>query len=213
MAEFIHPFYFVPAKTPKDDQKTSEHWISLQPEGTTSSEENASQRQEHGRQLQPETLNHATHHHYHKDTRSGRICCRLTTKTPTVFGGEQERDSNNNGPTQVHPFERGDKPAIPATTLKGHIASMAEAASCSSLRILEDEKYSRRADITSEVMSAMGLIVKGGENNKELQLVPLARPLMKLGLSKDKAYTTMFPDFPSFTQGIKNAAQKKRKGN
>lgn len=76
------------------------------------------------------------HDRWSEGRRSGRIVCRLTTRTPTVVGSQQTK--HRESPTTVKPFEIEGRPAIPGTTLKGLIASLAEAASNSTLRVLAD---------------------------------------------------------------------------
>jgi CRISPR/Cas system CSM-associated protein Csm3 (group 7 of RAMP superfamily) len=82
---------------------------------------------------------------------SGRIISCLTTEDPIVIGNEQNEKSDNefkkkeDQPTRVKPFEiiKG-KPIIPATSIKGLISSLAEAASNSALRVLENQTLSYR---------------------------------------------------------------------
>ncbi|MDA1166534.1 MAG: TIGR03986 family CRISPR-associated RAMP protein, partial [Planctomycetota bacterium] len=116
---------------------------------------------------------HVTHDRYvsttpmagGQKTYSGRLLCRLTTETEMVIGGMQRQVSANE-PTEITPFEfpvSGDesgKPAIPATSLKGLISSLAEAASNSAARILHNTWLSRRALIGSEALPAIGIIVR-----------------------------------------------------
>lgn len=78
-------------------------------------------------------LGHAV---YVKDCLSGTIHCRITLEQPTVIGGLRE---GANPPT-IKPFVFDNEPAIPATSLKGLISSLAEAASQSAYRILSNPK-------------------------------------------------------------------------
>lgn len=86
---------------------------------------------------------------------SGRIVCRLTTCGPVVVGALQSRLNNDESlETVVYPFELPDpetvgsaatsRPAVPGSTLRGLVASIVEAASCSTLRILGEQSYSVR---------------------------------------------------------------------
>jgi CRISPR-associated protein (TIGR03986 family) len=125
-------------------------------------------------------LGHRTFDRYHEDTLSGRIVGRLTMVGPVVIGGRQTQDAND-GYKRIHPFERNGEPAIPASTLRGCISSVAEAASNSALRVLDDTYYSRRVMMDEvgdkvEDFSAMGIIV---EQDGELRLRPLALPTLK----------------------------------
>ena len=73
---------------------------------------------------------------------SGQITCTLTLEQPTVIGGKRSHT-----PGQYHRLEQfrfKDRPAIPATSLKGLISSIAEAASLSRYRVLEDEALTVR---------------------------------------------------------------------
>jgi CRISPR/Cas system CSM-associated protein Csm3 (group 7 of RAMP superfamily) len=85
---------------------------------------------------------HVTHDRYVPDTYSGRMICRLETAPgiPLFVGAErgQIRDES----AIVNRFEVNGKPAVPATSLRGMISSIAEAASNSALRVLEDRELS-----------------------------------------------------------------------
>jgi CRISPR-associated protein (TIGR03986 family) len=109
------------------------------------------------------------HDRYVPGTFSGRIVCRLTTVTPLVVGAKR---TPADGTGIVEPFldpETG-KPAIPATSLRGLISGIAEAASNSALRVLHDAQYSVRSSM-SESMQAIGM-VKGD------RILPLALPVL-----------------------------------
>ena len=130
---------------------------------------------------------------------SGRLICRLTTEDPVVVGGRREKLADESH--RVHPFEiKEGEPAIPASTLRGLISSLAEAASNSALRVLEKAEYSRRVeDIGKESLSAIGMIIEvdHGNGRPAFALRPLALPTMagppngKFGL--DDRYHIMFP--------------------
>lgn len=90
---------------------------------------------------------YATHAEYVVEGLSGRLLCRLTTLTPIVIGAAQ--DGVEGKPKTVMPFSDPDapsQPAIPSTSLRGLISSLAEAASNSSLRVLEEKEYEVRAE-------------------------------------------------------------------
>ncbi|MEO8383328.1 MAG: TIGR03986 family CRISPR-associated RAMP protein, partial [Acidobacteriota bacterium] len=86
------------------------------------------------------------HDRYVPGTFSGRLRCRLRTLTPVVIGAEQTGPKTES--KKVEPFRDPDtgKPAIPASSLRGLISSIAEAASNSSLRVLENKEYEVRVD-------------------------------------------------------------------
>jgi hypothetical protein len=126
---------------------------------------------------------------------SARLICRLTTEDPIVIGARREQLQD--GSHRVDPFQLNDKPAIPASTLRGMISSVAEAASNSTLRILEEKAFSYRASLT-ESLSAIGMIVEvESEGKKELMLRPLALPTMQGprggAIPLEDSYRKMFP--------------------
>lgn len=129
----------------------------------------------------PNFAGHATHDRYHESTWSGRIICRLTTITPTFVGDKEVEPATDATPKRVSPFRIDSKPAIPSTSLRGVISSLAEAASNSALRILDDSRYSYRKPFTSKEeslkpLSAIGMIVfKRGKP----ELRPLTLPTIE----------------------------------
>lgn len=128
---------------------------------------------------------------------SGRLTCRLTTEDPVVIGDKRAEELRN-GSYQVLPFKLEDKPAIPASTLRGLISSIAEAASNSALRVLEDRLFSYRAEMVG-ALSAIGMIVETRDENGTtvLRLRPLALPTMEGphggNIPLDGRYRQMFP--------------------
>lgn len=187
MAEKFHnPYHFVPLadaiSTPSefvDDSWESKEKIGRIGKGP----------------LNFENLGPASFDRYHRGAFSGKIICRLTTEGPVVIGGTQE-PAEGNQPGVVHPFEIDDKPAIPASTLRGCISSIAEAASNSAMRVLDKAPYSRRASLPArEALSAMGIIV---EREGLTLLKPLALPTLVFNsttksYSIPKQYKTIFP--------------------
>ncbi len=121
---------------------------------------------------------------YHAGTRSGRIVCRLTTLSPLVIGAQREAgDENSNTPATVRPYEVGGRPAIPASSLRGCIGSIVEAASNSALRVLADTPLSVRRPMGS-ALGAIGRLERRGDRWLVRPLtVPAMRfdPLTKLG--------------------------------
>jgi len=144
-------------------------------------------------------LEHVTHDRYVENTHSGRVVCRLTSKTPFFIGDEVNKKATKKSPAEVSPFKIDDDPAIPATSLRGLISNIAEAASNSALRVLENKYLSRRADYKTESLSAIGMIiVEKDSNGKDIRkLRPLCLPHLKLEQSKkgyyiEPAYQGMF---------------------
>lgn len=123
---------------------------------------------------------HVTHDRYVSEAGanaafSGRLICRLTTEDPVFVGHQRAKDSR-----VVSPFELDGRPAIPATSLRGMLSAVAEAASNSALRVLEDRLLSRRMEI-EEALPALGMIVKVTDENgnSSLRLRPLTLPPMR----------------------------------
>ena len=120
-----------------------------------------------------------THDRFVKGTNSGRLVCKLTTKTPMVVGADQRRAPKQMG--EIEPYMAMERPAIPGSSLRGLIASLAEAASNSALRVLGGGIYSYRKPFDPKYcLSALGMIVK--DQNGELKLKPLALPTLEQAL-------------------------------
>lgn len=134
-------------------------------------------------EITADKLKHVSFDRYHEGTFSGRFVCRIETIGPVILGGEQTSDPNGSGYTRVLPFERNGKPAFPASSIRGCISSVAEAASNSALRVLENKYYSRRVSMKQDVenhvadYSAIGMIVKE-DGKKEYYLKSLALPTL-----------------------------------
>ena len=133
------------------------------------------------------TASHLTHARYVPDTGnqgknqqvySGRLVCRLVTESPLVIGASQTK--KNGDPDEVSvvaPFMAGAQPAIPGSSLRGLISSIAEAASNSALRVLYNQSgYSFRRGMT-EGLSAMGMVVVREDGSYWLK--PLAIPHLR----------------------------------
>lgn len=121
-------------------------------------------------------VNHVRHDKYVDGTYSGRIICRLTTEAPIFVGANRTKDATDRSPAEVAPFLLDKKPAIPASSLRGLISSLAEAASNSALRVLENRAFSFRRVMT-ESLSAIGMVVV---INGEFHLRPLTLPNIEL---------------------------------
>lgn len=178
MTEFYNPYHFVPVV---DEASTSDLSVKDFTSGVspTTRHDRYSVTTENGKIT---------------DGYSGRIICKLTTKTPMVIGAKQVQQED--GYTKVEPFILDGRPAIPPTSLKGMISSIAEAASNSSLRVLEDMALSYRAPM-EEALSAMGMMIKspGGSG---WTLLPLALPTIlkpndRQPYSLPEKYRKMFP--------------------
>ncbi len=126
---------------------------------------------------------------------NGRIVCRLQTETP-IFIGAGKAAQDNQGINQAQPIDNyrlNERIAIPATSLRGVISSMAEAASNSALRVLDDGMLSYRQKI-GKTPTALGMIIK---KEGQWRLIPLTLPTLKErngDYALPKEYSTMFPD-------------------
>lgn len=121
-------------------------------------------------------VNHVRHDLYANNTFSGRIICRLTTETPIFIGANRTKEATETTPAEVAPFLLDKKATIPASSLRGLISSVAEAASNSALRVLENRAFSFRKMMT-ESLSAIGMVVI---ENESYHLRPLTLPNIEL---------------------------------
>ncbi len=120
------------------------------------------------------------HSRYEQDGRhKGKICCTLTTETPIFVGARRYQEASEDHPARVAPYELNGQPAIPATSLRGMISSIAEATSYSAMRVVDDRSLSRRADMfAKESLGAIGMLKKDA-NGEDMQLLPLTLPPMQ----------------------------------
>ncbi len=101
---------------------------------------------------------------------------------------------------KVVPFElEAGKPAIPASSLRGLISSIVEAASNSALRVLEDKSYSFRRSMKdrTDILSAIGMVIVDGSTG-DYRLRPLTLPTIEIRRQGDPAvlpdsYRGLFP--------------------
>ena len=87
---------------------------------------------------------HIRHDRWDENGCSGRILCRLEVISPLVIGAHQEQPDENE-PATVIPYAEGQR--LPANSLRGMIASVAESISNSAMRVLnkrEAHEYSVR---------------------------------------------------------------------
>jgi CRISPR-associated protein (TIGR03986 family) len=132
---------------------------------------------------------HWSHQRYatKSDIYHGRILCKLTTETPLFVGAKRTRKGTEETSGEVAPYELKGDPAIPASSLRGVISSIAEAASNSATRVLEDRSLSYRSDVPGLSAIGMVFITIGTHGNKEYRLRPLAMPTLEY--KKDAGYT------------------------
>jgi CRISPR/Cas system CSM-associated protein Csm3 (group 7 of RAMP superfamily) len=203
--EFLNPYQFVPPPTrlPGGNAPPPEGWKNL-------SDAKAAK------------LGHAGHQCFvnqagGEPVYSGRIICQLTAETPLFVGGLREpyqpaKDGQPERLAIAHHFKLGNQRsngsdaepdgdlAIPASSLRGLISSLVEAATGSAMRVLDDRMLSYRKS-ADEALSAIGMVVKA-RNPKTGEEVWCIRPMTmqtKQWLPKDKKWIDKpAGDYPSF---------------
>lgn len=140
MSEFLNPYQFIPVTGKCNGQKLRVRAIDVANGSTT---------------------HPARHDLWQPDKQSGRIICRLHLDTPIVVGGEQVEDRGTPS-KRVKPYLRNGQPAIPGSSLRGMVSSLAEALSQSSLRVLEDRALvvSKRLGAQQSIPLAAGTVHK-----------------------------------------------------
>lgn len=142
---------------------------------------------------------------------TGRIDVKITPESPLVIGGRQVEVSGQ--PNRVTPFQlpnrngSGWEPAIPATSMRGMVSSLIEAATNSALRVLTNDSLSRRSlagplkstvdssqRYRSEALPAVGMlkIVNGKAFILPLCLPPLRKHNDELIV--EELWRSIFPD-------------------
>ncbi|MGZ8181585.1 MAG: TIGR03986 family type III CRISPR-associated RAMP protein [Methylobacter sp.] len=158
---FYNPYQFIPVKVPN-----TENW------------------------LDKDLLNSGQHHHshalYRQQTDSeealyhGRLQCELTAETAFFIGANKL--TPNEHPAKVENYTFDNELAIPATSLRGMVSSLAEAASNSALRVLDNGLLSYRKKTDANLpnkdrpLSAIGMVI---ERDNSLKLIPLALPTLE----------------------------------
>lgn len=138
------------------------------------------------------------HHKFVAGRAAGRIVCRLTTVTPTVLGGE--RQARDGQAALVKPFLLDGQPAIPASSLRGMVSAVAEAAANSALRVLDDRVYSFRKEARHALRQLGEVFVETtAQGRKTYSLRPLGRTFAIAGRdSNDQPLTTWRRDRPRY---------------
>ncbi len=119
MSDFRNAYHFVPRQPPRPDDKR----------------ELPKKQSDYGLGRDRITEGHAA---YAPGTHSGRITCRITLETPTVIGAKRHSGKGKGRPSLVEPFLFAGRPAIPASSLKGVLSSIAECVSRAPYRVLTD---------------------------------------------------------------------------
>lgn len=124
------------------------------------------------------------HDTYAAEGFSGKIVCRLVTKTPLLNGGEQTKGDYNHR-RKVRTFR--DDTDLAASSLRGMIGSLIEAASNSALRVMNDNPgYSFRKPAASQALSAIGMVIV--QSNGAHKLIPFCLPTIKRNIKDDQTY-------------------------
>ncbi|MBK8906687.1 MAG: TIGR03986 family CRISPR-associated RAMP protein [Rhodospirillales bacterium] len=126
-----------------------------------------------------------------KDIWHGRIICRLSLKDPVFIGADRYReklpdgkdedgnDKTKDGYAVIAPFMLGSEPAVPASSLRGLISSLAEAASGSALRVLHNRRPVSYRQPHQKALSAIGMIVEDSSCDSGFALKPLTLPFVE----------------------------------
>lgn len=117
-------------------------------------------------------VSHARHDRWVSDTFSGRLLCSIHLETPT-FVGTHVKEADEDGVREAVAYKVDDRPAIPGSSLRGMVSSLAEALSCSALRVLKDRKYSVRKPMNTS-LGALGLLRPN--QNGGWEILPLTLP-------------------------------------
>jgi hypothetical protein len=195
---FHNPYHFVPVKG-----RDSPHWVarnSLERLADIGPEDPLA-RLSHARYLnQPAEQTQPSGQDSRAGCYSGRILCRLEAERPFFIGARRSQEATETSPAEVEPFELEPTiPAIPASSLRGLISSLAEAASGSALRVLHNAMLSYRREM-GDSLSALGMVVGEGP---ELCLLPLTLPTLEGDQTKGyrhrdagrwQAFRAMFPE-------------------
>lgn len=127
---------------------------------------------------------------------SGVLNAKLKLEKDLVVGGQQIASPNEHTPSHVYPFRlpmksrQGWELAIPATSFRGMISSLAEAASNSALRVITPQKLTRRASVDArEALPAVGMVV-GTKGSRKI--LPLCLPT--LTCNAKPPYTVSIPN-------------------
>ncbi|TNE65426.1 MAG: TIGR03986 family CRISPR-associated RAMP protein [Alphaproteobacteria bacterium] len=124
---------------------------------------------------------HDGHDRYDKDLYSGRIVCVLEVDTPLVVGANitsgTKGANDESAYGRVTPFELNGQPALPATSLKGMISSVAEAASGSAARVFGEDFPVTFRKMARDALSAMGIIERDGDT---FYVRPLVVPVVQI---------------------------------
>jgi hypothetical protein len=162
MPRFRNPYHFVPV-------------VGDHPSGEVNRNEIAAQ------------APHVTHDRHVQGTHSGRLVCKVVVETPLICGNQQvssEAAPRQGWTKQLKPFELHLNPALPASSLRGMLSAVAEAASNSAMRVLVNQSLSIRHSL-HPATSVHRFIPPGFRPlNPSRQMLSLAEQL--LGVVEDR---------------------------
>ncbi len=158
--KFHNPYHFIPVK-PADTDK----WLKREKLATKST--------------------HHSHAFYRdkdkqgNDIYHGKIICQLTAETPFFIGvnDSQTKKQSENGAIIKEAYQLNNELAIPASSLRGMIASLAEAASNSALRVLDNALMTFRKKVEAPLKN-LGMIYENKEGT--WQLITMTDKIIKL---------------------------------
>lgn len=132
---------------------------------------------------------HVRHDRWAEHSYSGRVLCQLSCLSPLVVGGNQTTGTQNKAGV-VEPYTNAGGLAIPANSLRGMIANVAETISQSALRVLVDKKKARYS-VRKSVKAALPAIGKVQQNSEgKWSVLPLA--LVGTNQSVQKKWLSVF---------------------
>ncbi len=180
---FINPYHFLSPDRPQQVISRAAARRTLLPHdaGPAAAEGIADQGQ---------TGEHLRHDVFGEGLHNGRIVCRLTTETPSVFGNEHvERDKQQTkgwgsivDNLLMKDHQQRNVPAAAATSLKGMISQLVEACSGSAMRVQCNTPMSYRSNYRDETRTAIGMIIEVSEKTRDgktkhrRKLLPLTLP-------------------------------------
>ncbi|RLJ16847.1 TIGR03986 family CRISPR-associated RAMP protein [bacterium endosymbiont of Escarpia laminata] len=141
MSDFHNPYHFVPMRGKTGQEAAG--WTDAKPHNDRASH----------------PYFPGGHSRYAKGHHHGHITCTLTTETPIFIGATRYQEASDDHPARIAPYELGSQPAIPATSLRGMISSIAEAASHSAMRVLDAARPMSYRLPTEKAYRSIGMVL------------------------------------------------------
>ncbi len=178
---FHNPYHFIPTGTPN-----TAHW-------TNEAALNANSHHSHGFYRDQTDDGEQLYH--------GRIVCRLATETPTFIGAGEDNEpieAQEESPKLLKNYRLNGEIAIPATSLRGMVSSLAETASNSAMRVLDNGLLSYRKP-AGDTLREIGMVI---EKDNKIFVIPIER--MSRITSLKYAYPKARKSNPAMEKFIKN---------